>query len=187
MFFGFEPFEVPEVPMRVVGANIPYEWLIYVLMFVPLVIFAHGCYLRIRPWFLAKGKLNRADHIGARILSFLGMTLGQTRVIRKPAPGWAHFLLFWGFAILAMAAGIDAMHANLHWPKVEGLFYISFSWVVDVLGMLALVGVIVLACVRYIQKPDRLNDNRVSDGWVLFLVFIILLTGYILEGLRIHS
>ena len=28
-----------DIPMRVVGANIPYEWLIYILMLIPLGIF----------------------------------------------------------------------------------------------------------------------------------------------------
>ena len=39
MIFGFEPLEGGyEVPMRVVGANIPYEWLIYIIMFIPIGI-----------------------------------------------------------------------------------------------------------------------------------------------------
>jgi Fe-S oxidoreductase/nitrate reductase gamma subunit len=75
----------------------------------------------------------------------------------------------------------------LGFPHIEGNSYIYFSAVVDVLGFLALVGVIVLAVVRYVQKPDRLNDTKTSDGWVLILIIAILLTGFFIEGLRIAA
>jgi hypothetical protein len=39
MIFGFHPIEGGyDVPMRMVGANIPYEWLIYIFMFIPIGI-----------------------------------------------------------------------------------------------------------------------------------------------------
>jgi Fe-S oxidoreductase len=41
--------------------------------------------------------------------------------------------------------------------------------------------------VRYVQKPDRLNDTKTSDGWVLILIIAILLTGFFIEGLRIAA
>lgn len=82
---------------------------------------------------------------------------------------------------------MDASHYWLGFPHIEGNSYIYFSAVVDVLGFLALVGVIVLAVVRYVQKPDRLNDTKTSDGWVLILIIAILLTGFFIEGLRIAA
>ena len=45
-----------DIPMRVVGANIPYEWLIYILMLIPLGIFIYGAYRRIRIWRLGQGE-----------------------------------------------------------------------------------------------------------------------------------
>ena len=39
MIFGFEPLEGGyDIPMRVVGANVPYEWLIYFIMLIPVGI-----------------------------------------------------------------------------------------------------------------------------------------------------
>ncbi len=187
MFFGFHPLEVYDVPMRVVGANVPYEWLIYLIMFIPLGIFAVGAYQRISVYFLANGKMNRTDNLGVRILSFITASFGQTKVIKKPLAGWMHFFLFWGFIVLFCAAGIDAAHYWLGWPHVEGGFYIGFSWIVDVMGFLAMIGIMVLAYTRYIQKPDRLNDTKASDGWIIALIFVILFSGYIIEGVRIAS
>jgi len=187
MIFGFEPLEVYDVPMRVVGANVPYEWLIYIFMFIPIAIFAYGLYKRIRVWLLANGRINRADNLWKRIGSLLFYSFCQAKVIKKPLAGWMHFFLFWGFFVLFLAAQIDAMHFWLHWPKVEGASYIAFSWVVDVLGFLAMIGILVLAFVRYVQKPDRLNDTKSSDGWIILLIFAILFTGFLIEGLRIAA
>lgn len=188
MIFGSEPIRgFYDVPMREVGANIPYEWLIYLIMLIPIGIFLFGLWKKIEVWLLAKGEIHRNDRIWDRIVSFLVNTLGQARVIKKPLAGWMHFFLFWGFFLLFMAAGLDAMHNMIKWPHLAGGLYIGMSWIVDVFGFLALIGVMVLAYIRYIQKPDRLNDTKSADGWVLLLIFVILLTGYVIEGARIAA
>ena len=188
MIFGFHPIEGGyDVPMRMVGANIPYEWLIYIFMFIPIGFLLYGFYKRFQVWTLAKGELHRNDRGGERIVSLLKYSFAQAKVIKKPLAGWMHFLLFWGFLVLALAAGVDASHYWLGFPHIEGNSYIYFSAVVDVLGFLALVGVLVLTVVRYVQKPDRLNDSKTSDGWILVLIITILFTGYIIEGLRIAA
>lgn len=188
MIFGYHPIEGGyDIPMRVVGANIPYEWLIYVIMLIPIGFFLFGFFKKIQVWMLAKGEQHRNDKIGQRIWSWFVFTFAQAKVIKKPLAGWMHFFLFWGFLLLFMAAGLDAMHNMIGWPHLAGITYIGMSWIVDVIGFLALVGIIVMAVVRYFQKPDRLNDTKASDGWVILLIFAILLTGYFIEGLRIAA
>ena len=49
-----------------------------------------------------------------------------------------------------------------------------------------MIGIAALA-IRYVQRPDRLNDSKPLDGWILALIFAILFTGYIVEGLRIAA
>jgi len=188
MIFGSEPIRgFYEIPERVVGANIPYEWLIYLFMFIPITILLFGMWKKIEVWMLAKGESKRFDRWWDRTVSFLVNTLGQAKVIKKPLAGWMHFFLFWGFALLAIAAGLDAAHFWIGWPHLLGGLYIGMSWIVDVFGFLALIGVIVLAYIRYVQKPDRLNDTKSMDGWMLFLIFVILITGYVIEGVRIAA
>lgn len=188
MNFSYHPFEGGySIPMRVVGANIHYEWLIYILMFIPLAIFFYGVYLRVRIWLTARGKLERSDHIGARIVSFLKYTFGQVRVIEKPLAGWMHFFLFWGFVVLFIATASFALWNITGFPPLTGNVYIYFSWLIDVLGFLAMVGIVVLAIIRYIIRPDRLNDSKPLDGWILALIFAILFTGYVVEGLRVAA
>lgn len=187
MFFGFKPIDVWSEPMRVVGANIPYEWLIYLFMFIPIGIFLYGFYQRVRVYFVPKGELKRTDKIGARILSWFTFSFAQAKVIKNPLAGWMHFFLFWGFVVLFVAAGVDAVHNAIHWPKLEGGVYIGFSFIVDTIGFLAMLGIVVMGIVRYVQKPDRLSDSKSSDGWIIVLIFTILFTGFIIEGLRIAA
>ncbi|MCX5779386.1 MAG: respiratory nitrate reductase subunit gamma, partial [Firmicutes bacterium] len=188
MIFGFEPLRgFYEVPMREVGANIPYEMLLYLFMFIPLTIIAVGMWQRISVWMLAKGEIHRNDRYWDRFVSFLVNSFAQTRVIRKPLAGWMHAFLFWGFLVLAMAAGLDAAHFWIGWPHLVANLYIGMSWIVDVLGFLALIGIIILAYIRYVQKPERLNDTKSSDGWVILLIVVILFTGYVIEGARIAA
>ncbi|MGI6513323.1 MAG: heterodisulfide reductase-related iron-sulfur binding cluster [Syntrophomonadales bacterium] len=188
MLFGFIPIDVwSEPPMREVGANIPYEWLIYVIAVIPVAVLLYGLYQKVRVYMAARGKVNRLDNLGARILSWFTYTFAQAKVIKSPLAGWMHFFLFWGFLLLFMAAGIDAMHHFINWPHLEGNFYIVFSFVVDTIGFLGMVGILVLGIIRYVQKPDRLNDTKSSDGWIIVALFSILFTGFLIEGLRIAA
>lgn len=188
MSFSFHPFEGGyEIPMRVVGANIHYEWLIYLIMWIPVSIFLYGVYKRVRIWLQARGEVHRKEPVGARTGSFLYNTLGQARVIEKPLAGWMHLFLFWGFIVLLIATASFALWNITGFPPLTGDIYIYFSWFVDIMGFLAMAGIAVLAFIRYILKPDRLNDTKPLDGWILALIFAILFTGYIIEGLRVAA
>ncbi len=186
MIFAFRPLEGGyDIPMRVVAANIPYDWLIYIFMFIPIGLFIYGAYLRIRVWTVAKGHAPRNDKITDRIISFVKYTFGHIRVIRRPLAGWNHFFLFWGFVLLFIATIAFASWDKIGFPPLTGAFYVYFSSIIDIFGFLAIIGVTVLAIIRYIAKPDRLNDTKPLDGWILLLIWAILVTGYVLEGMRI--
>lgn len=186
MIFAFRPLEGGyQIPMRIVGANIYYEWLIYLIMFIPISFFLYGIYRRLEVWMLAKGLIDRNDKLDQRFISLLKYTLTQRLVLRKPLAGWSHFLLFWGFIVLLIATASFALWDKTGFPPLVGNVYIGFSALVDIMGFLALIAIGVLAYIRYIQKPGRLNDTKPLDGWILLLIAVILFTGYIVEGLRI--
>ena len=77
----------------------------------------------------------------------------------------------------------------MHLP---GKGYLAFSFIMDLFGLFAIVGCILAIDRRYIKKPDRLGykgvpDNRPDDAIVLILILSIMVTGYIIEGLRIAA
>lgn len=188
MIFAFRPLEGGyEVPMRIVGANIYYEWLIYIVMLIPIGFFIYGALKRIRIWMLAKGEASRGDKPVKRFIDFLINTLTQRFVLRKAVAGFSHLFLFWGFVVLLIATASFAAWDKTGFPPLVGDFYVNFSAFIDIMGALAFIAIIVLAIIRYVQRPGRLNDTKPLDGWILFLIGAILFTGYIVEGLRIAA
>ncbi|NLB53508.1 MAG: (Fe-S)-binding protein, partial [Syntrophomonadaceae bacterium] len=186
MVFAFRPLEGGyEIPMRMVAANIYYEWLIYIIMLIPITFFLYGAFKRLRVWMVAKADASRNEKLVTRFINFLYYTFTQRLVLRKPVAGISHFFLFWGFIVLLIATASFAAWDKVGFPPLVDDFYIIFSAIVDIMGFLALIAIIVLAVIRYIQRPGRLNDTKPLDGWILFLIGSILFTGYIVEGLRI--
>ncbi len=186
--FGFIPLQGSyDKPMRVVGANIPYEWIIYIIMLIPIGFFLYGSYQRIKIWKTGRGEQHRTDAGEKRLWSLLVNTFVQRQVIRKPVVGVNHFFLFWGFVVLFLATIAWGAWSKINFPPMIGGNYVVASAIADIFGLLATIGVIILAANRYLVKPDRLNDTRPLDGWILLLIFAILVTGYIIEGARIAA
>jgi nitrate reductase gamma subunit len=67
-----------------------------------------------------------------------------------------------------------------------GSFYLYFSLIMDVAGLAAIVGVLLVVHRRYISRPRAL-DNLAEDSLSLILLFSVLLSGFVVEGLRIAA
>ncbi len=99
--------------------------------------------------------------------------------------GVMHLLIFVGCIVLILGAFLDFIsHYFFHF--MHGGFYLGYSVVVDAFGILVLVGVILAIVRRYVQKPDRL-DNEGGDLIALLLILIVVVTGFIVEGFRIAA
>ncbi|MBA7494143.1 EtfAB:quinone oxidoreductase [subsurface metagenome] len=100
-------------------------------------------------------------------------------------PGIAHLLIFAGCIVLILGAFVDFIsHYFFHF--MQGGFYLGYSVVVDVFGVLVLIGAIIFIVRRYVQKPDRL-DNKPEDLIALLLICVVVVTGFIVEGFRIAA
>ncbi|MFB3886973.1 MAG: heterodisulfide reductase-related iron-sulfur binding cluster [Thermodesulfobacteriota bacterium] len=170
---------------REVFWNISYSYLVYILAAIAVAIWVSGLYRRYKLWRIGKPDDCSKD-IGKRIGVFIRTTivdvLFHRRFLRDPYPGIMHLVIFWGFVILLLASAVDAVshYSGLH---ITGIPYLWFSLIVDIGGILALIGIIMAACRRYIWKPQRLN-TILDDHIGLALIAAILVTGYMVEGLR---
>ncbi len=119
-------------------------------------------------------------------MAFIRITLvdglGHQRFLREPYPGIMHFLIFWGCGILLLGAAVDFITHTIG-QNVTGSFYLWFSFIVDLGGIAVIIGAIMALIRRYFLKPERLN-TILDDGVVLSLIIVIVLTGFIIEGLR---
>ncbi len=170
---------------REVFWNISYSYLVYILAAIAVAFWVFSLYRRYKLWRLGKPD-DCSKEIGKRIGVFIRTAivdvLFHRRFLRDPYPGMMHFIIFWGFVILLLASAVDAVthYSGLH---IRGVPYLWFSLIVDIGGILALIGIIMAAFRRYILKPKRLN-TVLDDDIGLALIAAILITGYMVEGLR---
>ena len=145
----------------------------------------YSIYRRYRLWHLGKAEKLTKD-IGKRIIAFIRTTvidaIGHRRFLREPFPGIMHFLIFWGCGILLLGAAVDFV-THTFGQNITGSPYLWFSLIVDLGGIAVIVGAIMAVIRRYIMKPKRLN-TILDDGVVLSLIIVIVITGFVIEGLR---
>jgi len=194
------------VPTREIFWNIQFGEILYLIGIIVIGIFVYAIYRRSKLWRLG-GPESRVSHIGKRIWVFIATGVVDGILHRKffgvvdglrhrpqsikdllPKefyPGITHFLIFGGCIILILGAFLDFIsHYFFHF--MHGNFYLGYSVVVDVAGILVLVGVILAIIRRYVQKPDRL-DNKGEDLIALLLILLVVVTGFIVEGFRIAA
>ena len=160
-------------------------WFMYVTMVVALGIFAYGVWRRVRLWRLGK-PIDRWDRPGERLKLVLVRGLGQTSLLKDRFPGIMHALIFYGFGILFLATLIVAINTDLGIPIMHGYFYLYFqSLIVDLFGLFCFLGLTIAAARRYLARPARLERGKPADAVLLGSLALILLTGFMIEGLRI--
>ena len=174
----------PTQATREVFWNIEYTWLVYVLMVPTLAIFGWGFWLKIRRWRSGQPAV-RFDRLGERLQLFLRNAVGQGRTIRSRYAGLFHTLVYTGFIVLFLATTVVAIHHDTPLHIMKGHFYLIFqSLIVDVFGLFVLVGVALAAIRRWISKPKLLVYTD-EASWILVTIFVMALTGFMVEGWRI--
>jgi Fe-S oxidoreductase/nitrate reductase gamma subunit len=168
------------------GVRIP----VYLLGLIVVLILVYGLVKHIRLWRIGKPE-NRIDKLLKRIVSFLLFGLGHKRILKEPYPGIMHLFLFWGFLVLFVGTVLIFVQEDftkLLFGKIfiSGNFYLIFSFLLDLFGLLAIIGVLLALFRRYVLGPERL-DNKFEDALILIGLLVILLTGFTNEGLRIAS
>jgi len=170
---------------REIFFDIDFGWIIYILAFVSVVYLIYAFYRRFKLWRMGQ-KDDTFANILEKIKNFVYTAtvdgIVHRRILRDPYPGIMHALIFWGAALLLLGTAMDVISHYIV-EFLHGNTYLAISFLADLGGVMILIGLILAAYRRYIQKPDRL-DNIPGDAIGLLLVFIIVLTGFILEGLR---
>ena len=182
----------------------------YAVAAVSTVVFCWGVWLRVR-----KYRMGRAAGRGPAMKAALGARLrnigsGASVAKANRATGVAHFFILWGFVAAFIATG-HPHDRHRRRPQslrlivghqdsfFHGTFFIIFTFVVDTMGFAFLVSLIYMAVRRGVRRPWRLGYERagmpaggysrrrlVEGDWLfLGLLITILVTAYLLTGLRI--
>jgi len=167
--------------------NIQLGGIVYLLGFIVVAIACYALYRRLRLWRLGS-KDDRLNDLGSRIRAFvvtMADGLWHRRIVRDRYAGPMHLLIFGGFGLLLMGPFLDFMSEHVvHFMK--GNVYLGVSLLLDVGGLLVLAGVGLAAYRRYVIRPAKL-DNLLDDALALTLLFVIIVTGFAVEGARIAA
>lgn len=170
--------------------NISHVWLMYVLFFIALAIFAWGMYQRIEFWRRGKAEKEKPSDWAKRLKILLREIFLQKQVRNSGYPAIFHCLIFYSFVVLVVTTLVVMIEYDagqllgLQLNLFKGFIYVFFSVASELAGILILVGIAMAAYRRYVTRPETV-PNTVEDGLVLLLIAGMIVTGYLVEGLRI--
>jgi Fe-S oxidoreductase len=142
--------------------------------------------LRARNWQRGAGDF-RWGRWRERVKS-MDAALRMRTVMRDRGAGWMHAMIYWGFVVLFLGTvTLEIDHLAPDRLKfLHGVFYQWYSLVLDVAGVVFLVGVLWAVVRRYGTRPWRVRSKtRDEDGWILFTLAMIGITGLLVEAARI--
>jgi Fe-S oxidoreductase/nitrate reductase gamma subunit len=176
----------PAGATRQIYWNISHIWVMYVLLLPAFAVFVYGFYRQVKKW--RRGThAARFDQPAERLRLLFKHALAQRRTARDTYTGTFHRFISYGFVVLTIATTVVALDADFGTTIMRGHFYLYFqSFIVDLFGALVLVGVGLAAARRYISRPKNLIYTDEAT-WILILIALICLQGFLLEGWRIAA
>ena len=184
------------MPIRDTFWNIPHwaEIAQYCLGFLTIGVFAYGVYRRVKTWRLGQPE-KRIDRLGSRLVSVLEHGIGQFRLTQDIYAGIMHLAIFWGMAALFLGTVLatvdwDVTRLMMGFQFLKDGLYVVYELILDIFGVVLLVGLGMAAYRRYIIRPERLKNNpgsglSLDDAYAIIMLVLIAITGYLIEGLRI--
>lgn len=184
------------MPAREVFWNIQLGVIVDVLGAVAVGIFIYALYRRIRLWQIGQPD-DKLHNLGRRVRAFLAYAVfhlllhgkffgvSRGRRLRELYPGIIHFFIFAGCLVLFIGTVLVSASYYIY-DFLKGDVYLGVSLVLDIFGLLLIIGIIMALYRRYIQRPERL-DNRLEDLIALLLLLALAVSGFIVEGLRIAA
>ncbi len=164
--------------------NISNGKVIYILCALSVSIFGYGVYQRILSWKKGKPDDERLSNPAYRLFFTIKELILQKSVRESRFPAIFHSFIFYSFIVLLITTSIIALDYDFGTSLFKGCVYIFFTVAAEIAGVLILVGVLMAAKRRYIDKPETL-ETGFADTLALLLLALIVVTGFVAEGVRI--
>jgi Fe-S oxidoreductase/nitrate reductase gamma subunit len=190
---------------REIFRNFPFflQMAFYVIAFSAIAVFVYGFFRRYKKYRQGRDA-GRFNNLGGRFLKAAKLMATNATVFKRDRyAGMAHWLIFWGFIMLLIGTTIVAIdHDFLRFLGIhllQGKFYLGFSFVLDIFGLLFIIG-LAMMMLRRRSKPPQLDYTRAdksekidrqgyaTDDMVFaWILLIIAVSGFLIEGLRIAA
>lgn len=168
-------------------AEYRYKWIFMWSTFgVTMLIFFYG--MAAKSWIWRRGRRENGTEKTNLLRFFLADALLQRGMLRLNVLRWANYMtLSMGFSALlvlmllvyACAISLDVRTFGIPSPGGRIL-----DFLMDLLGLSILAGVVLSAWRRYVLKHPQLK-TEVRDNVALLFIFLIVITGFLLEAFRI--
>jgi Fe-S oxidoreductase/nitrate reductase gamma subunit len=173
--------------------------LFYFLAFLAIAVFLYGVNDRFGRYRRGtEDAFARLDELPERIASAAKIVLSNEKQFNRDLyGGLMHAFIMWGFLTLLIGTTILMIDID-GYRLVTGLlgeeqsffvgdFYLSYSLVMDALGLLFVVGLGMAIYRRHVVRNERLWDRHTSleDGAFVWTLFLLGVGGYLVEGVRI--
>jgi Fe-S oxidoreductase/nitrate reductase gamma subunit len=173
------------MPIREVYWNISgYNWM-YIFFAIAMAIFIYGCYQKFQILKLGKSQ-DRCQPVGERIKLVLIYALGHRKILKEKFAGIFHSFIFYGFIILFIGTLLVMVEKYLGIKIMHLKAFHYYKFILDMAGLLAIIGILMAMYRRYIVKPAGL-DNKKDDAITLTLILIVLVTGFFISGTRLAA
>jgi Fe-S oxidoreductase len=180
--------------------------IFYVIAFGAIAVFCFGVYTHVRKY--RRGiPADVGGPLLARFKVMIGTVLSHRTIARRDrAAGEAHRLIFYGFVVLFFGTATITLDYDILGPLFgvhfwHGEFYLWFSLVLDVAGVLLTGGLLYMMYRRGWLRPPKLDyarpdrqpgdpdydrsSYRREDWAFLWTLLVIAVTGYLLEAARL--
>jgi len=127
------------------------------------------------------------DRIAERVRVIFTDVLAQTNVRRKPLPGLAHTLIFFGFLAVqphSAALMIQGVFHDFEIARLAPRLYGSYMFVADILAFLVLFGLGYALYRRIFIRPKYLTDG-LDARLIIFFTTIIIITFHFINAFEI--
>jgi Fe-S oxidoreductase/nitrate reductase gamma subunit len=172
-------------------------FILYGIFILALLIFFYGIHRQLAKYGVSYGSFFRT--LGSRIkadpqkfLSEFVKYIGFQRKTQTTFLGTiVHSPIFYSFLALLLGTtlvfvDVDILGKISDLKILQGDFYLVFEVVLDTAGLLFLVGIGVAFFRRLILRPSYIHSKG-SDYVALTFLLVIVVSGFFLEGLRIHQ
>jgi len=171
---------------RELNWNVSGTWLMYLLFVAAVAVMAYGIWRHIARWRKGRPLPRKKSGWGGRLAFMLGEAFGQRRVRGSAFPGLFHSFIFFSFIVLTITTTVVMLDEDFGTHLFKGYFYALLSVGSEIGGLLILVGVAMAAWRRWMTRPSTL-ETRFAETWPLILLFFMVITGFLVEGLRVSA
>ncbi len=158
--------------------------LFYALAAASILILALQVWQRSRAW--RSGRPISWKPQGLKGLWSYVFAQKKVRTARRRSGAPMHLLIFYGFLALFVATTLLAINTYSPWKFHRGTYYLAYEATFDALGLLLVVGVVWAMSRRAAFLPRSMAAGG-GDWLALWMLLVLCLTGYLLEGARIGN